>query len=259
MKTTIISLASLFLMGSSFDAKSQVLDQSQLNYEAGHSARNLPGSSTWQSFTAGITGTLSSIDQGYVNPMSGTATLNLYHGTGTGGQLLHTQGVSISGTGTFWQTFTISAPVFISAGQTYTCEVVPTQGGGLPDPYAVQISGPDDPYPAGRSSFSIIADYVFRTFVSSSVGIGTIETNAPGLRIQPNPFSTQTVLHTDTPLRNASLIVYNSQGQQVKQMDQLSGETVILQRDNLPSGFYFFQLSENNTTLHLGKLVVTDQ
>ena len=59
MKTKIIYLSVLFVMGFSFLGQSQTLDQSQLLYQGAHSARNLPGYTTWQSFTAGITGTLS--------------------------------------------------------------------------------------------------------------------------------------------------------------------------------------------------------
>ena len=44
---------------------SMVLDQSQTLYDGGTSARNLPGYSYWQSFEAGITGTLVQIEVGH--------------------------------------------------------------------------------------------------------------------------------------------------------------------------------------------------
>lgn len=191
--------------------------------------------------------------------MTGIATVKLYSGTGTSGELLYTGGGTISGTTDFWQSFAISTPVAIVAGEVYTWELIPIQGGGIPDPFAIRIAGPDDPYAGGQSSFGIDWDYTFRTYVSTTVGIGVAGTSSSSVEVYPNPFSQQTTLRSDQPLQNASLTLYNAQGQQVKQMGQISGQTVILQRDNLPSGLYFLHLSENNATRSLGKLVVADQ
>lgn len=78
------------------------------------------------------------------------------------------------------------------------------------------------------------------------------------LTIFPNPFSAQTTLHTDILLRNATLTVYNCFGQTVKQIKNISGQTVVLSRDNLTSGLYFIHLTEENRTLTIDKLVITD-
>lgn len=102
--------------------------------------------------------------------MNGTGILNIFEGTGTGGTLLYTQTVTVSGNGNFFQAFSVSAPVI--AGLVYTFQFIPIQGGGLPDPYGVQIENPGtcpggemritDPsgtYPTGF-------DMVFKTYVS---------------------------------------------------------------------------------------------
>jgi len=78
------------------------------------------------------------------------------------------------------------------------------------------------------------------------------------LSIYPNPFSTQTVLQTDILFHNATLTVYNCFGQTVKEIKNISGQTVTLQRDNLPIGLYFIQLTEDNKTITADKLVITD-
>ena len=75
--------------------------------------------------------------------------------------------------------------------------------------------------------------------------------------IFPNPFSTQTILHSDILLNNATLTVYNSFGQTVKQLKNISGQTVVLSRDNLASGLYFIRLTEGNK-MYTDKLVITD-
>jgi len=66
--------------------------------------------------------------------------------------------------------------------------------------------------------------------------------------ISPNPFSGQTTIHSDKYLENTSLTVYNSFGQIVKQIANLSGYTIIFQRNNLPSGLYYIIATQDNVT-----------
>lgn len=83
--------------------------------------------------------------------------------------------------------------------------------------------------------------------------------------ISPNPFSTQTTLHTDRTdgrqaiFHNATLTVDNYLGQTVKQLKNISGHTVTLHRDNLPSGLYFVRLIEENKTIAADRLIITDK
>jgi len=88
----------------------------------------------------------------------------------------------------------------------------------------------------------------------------SIEENAflYSVNIFPNPFSFLTTLQTDILLKNATLTVYNCFGQTVAQIKNISGQTVTLHRDNLPSGLYFVRLTEENKTIAVDKLVITD-
>ena len=79
------------------------------------------------------------------------------------------------------------------------------------------------------------------------------------LKVFPNPFSTQTVLRTDNLLHNATLTVDNCFGQTVAQIKNINGQTVTLHRDNLASGLYFVRLTEENKTIAVDKLVITDK
>ena len=93
-------------------------------------------------------------------------------------------------------------------------------------------------------------------------GTSAIEENSieNTITVFPNPFSTETVLKTDNSFKNASLTIYNSTGQVVKQMTPINseaGKTVTLFRDNLPSGLYFIRLTQNNKS-YIVKLVITD-
>lgn len=78
------------------------------------------------------------------------------------------------------------------------------------------------------------------------------------ISIYPNPFSSTTTLQTDKVFKDATLTVYNSFGQTVAQIKNLSGQTATLSRDNLPSGLYFIRLTEENKIIAVDKLVVTD-
>ncbi len=88
-------------------------------------------------------------------------------------------------------------------------------------------------------------------------------TNAPTnqtteLKIYPNPFSTQTILQTETLLKDATLIVYNSYGQSIKEIKNITGQNIIFQQDNLPSGLYFIRLTQDNKIIITNRLVITD-
>ncbi|MBI3502046.1 MAG: T9SS type A sorting domain-containing protein, partial [Bacteroidetes bacterium] len=48
-------------------------------------------------------------------------------------------------------------------------------------------------------------------------------------------------------------------GQTVKQIKNINGRTVVFSRDNLASGLYFVRLTEENKTIAVDKLVITDK
>jgi hypothetical protein len=76
--------------------------------------------------------------------------------------------------------------------------------------------------------------------------------------LYPNPFSTETVLQTDNILKNVTLTIYNSFGQTIKEMKNISGQTITLHRDNLPNGLYVIRLIQDNLVIATEKLVITD-
>lgn len=72
----------------------------------------------------------------------------------------------------------------------------------------------------------------------------------------PNPFSSQTTFHTNVPLHNATLTLYNSFGQEVKQF-VIRNSSFVIERGNLPSGLYFIRLTDDNK-IYKDKLVITN-
>ena len=152
-------------------AQSGILDQQQLLYNGGTSARTLPGYTVWQSFTAGITGTLTQIDMGFFVEMTGSGQLQILAGDGTSGQVLQTLTVPVHAvaTGITFNSWTVSVPV--QAGSVYTFNFTPNAA-TLPDPYGVAI-GTGNPYPGGvmglndpSGSYRTDFDLVFRTYVT---------------------------------------------------------------------------------------------
>jgi hypothetical protein len=67
-----------------------------------------------------------------------------------------------------------------------------------------------------------------------------------------------TTIQTNVDLKNATLTIYNSIGQKVKQVNNISGQTISLSRDNLPSGLYFIRLTEENKIIAVEQLLIID-
>ena len=78
------------------------------------------------------------------------------------------------------------------------------------------------------------------------------------LSVYPNPLLFQTTLQTDYYLHNATILLYNSLGQKVREVKNISGKTFILKRENLPVGIYFFELTQDNKSIFMDKLVISD-
>ena len=98
------------------------------------------------------------------------------------------------------------------------------------------------------------------TVFKLGVNTGVTENNVKnGFTIYPNPFSVQTVLKTGYLLHNTTLTVFNCFGQTVKQIMNISGESIIFNRENLPSGLYFVRLGEENKIVAIDKLVIVDK
>ena len=83
-------------------------------------------------------------------------------------------------------------------------------------------------------------------------------TTTNSMAIFPNPCLTQSVLRSDIFLMNATLTVYNSFGQIVKQIDRLSGRTIMFERGDLPGGLYVFRVTLDGKIISSNKLVIAD-
>jgi len=76
--------------------------------------------------------------------------------------------------------------------------------------------------------------------------------------IYPNPFSTQANLVISSPLTKVNFIIYNSLGQQVKQLQNISDQIITFHRGDLPNGMYSIHLLQDNKVVGVKKIVLTD-
>lgn len=114
----------------------------------------------------------------------------------------------------------------------------------------------------GTNSYELpclIAGYkYYNNLVKCDINTGLDNFQMKKTYFSPNPFSIQATLQTDNLLTNAILTVYNYLGQPVKEIKNISGQTVVLDRGNLSSGLYFIKLTQDNETLSKDKLLIVD-
>jgi hypothetical protein len=84
------------------------------------------------------------------------------------------------------------------------------------------------------------------------------ENNTIEVNTFPNPFSTHTIFRTGILLNNATLTVDNHLGQSVKQIENISGQSVIFSRNNFPGGLYLARLTQGSKVIATKKLVILD-
>ena len=105
---------------------------------------------------------------------------------------------------------------------------------------------------------NIIQSAFYQKQYNVNTAIVNIEKNKYDLIIYPNPFSSSTTLRTNYPLDGAILTIYNSVGQSIKQLINITGNTIKLERDELPGGLYFIQLSQDNNLIFKDKIIITN-
>ncbi len=91
-----------------------------------------------------------------------------------------------------------------------------------------------------------------------ATGIAETKKDPVSITVMPNPFSTIAVIKISERLASGVLTVYNSLGQPVKQMENLSGQTIILHREGLPNGLYFVRIIQGGKQVVSEKIMIKD-
>ena len=110
----------------------------------------------------------------------------------------------------------------------------------------------------GAAAVSNGIDFVVVRYNNNLTGDISESNTSSQISIYPNPFSNTSTLKTNNLFENATFIVFNTLGEQVSKIDNISGQTFTFYRENLEQGIYFYQLKENNIIVSENKFVITD-
>lgn len=91
---------------------------------------------------------------------------------------------------------------------------------------------------------------------TSNAGIN--ETDFISSKIYPNPFHVSATIEFGEPLQNAELQIYNLQGQKLRTMSNICGNSVRLERDGLPSGAYFIRIMHDSRVIIANRMVIIE-
>lgn len=81
-----------------------------------------------------------------------------------------------------------------------------------------------------------------------------IETASIQTTLYPNPFTTEVTFVFSNELRKAELKLFDVSGKEMRS-NIFSGKQITIQREDLPSGIYFYQLILDNRIVSSGKLI----
>ncbi|MBL4658489.1 MAG: T9SS type A sorting domain-containing protein, partial [Flavobacteriales bacterium] len=92
--------------------------------------------------------------------------------------------------------------------------------------------------------------------VNSIVGITDFNTGPRNVKISPNPFTESTLLEFENKSKeHLSLTIYDGSGRLVREYHEINTESLVIERDGLSSGSYYFQL-EGNSGRDAGKFII---
>jgi hypothetical protein len=121
--------------------------------------------------------------------------------------------------------------------------------------------------PTDHLSFTI-KDYAYHslpnTLLLAGEGSNTTGLNKQQLRnendvrIHPNPFHSLATLQHSFSLHNATLQLFNCQGENVKTIQHIAANKVLLDRKGLDAGVYFYLISEEGRKITAGRMVIAD-
>lgn len=81
---------------------------------------------------------------------------------------------------------------------------------------------------------------------------------APGAEVYPNPCSSYVTISVPTYLTNATISIYTIQGQRVREMENVNGNIITIQTNNLPIGQYDIRGTQGGKTVLTKKVLLVD-
>jgi parallel beta-helix repeat protein len=91
---------------------------------------------------------------------------------------------------------------------------------------------------------------------SASAGIADIIAGQTDVVVFPNPFESATTISLSKALNDATLKVYDLRGAAISTLKNLDGQQITLERGNLTSGIYVYEVTQAGQVMCHGKLAV---
>lgn len=135
-------------------------------------------------------------------------------------------------------------------------EEIGTEDGAGNSTMLLNYSFNDDDPKSGMSYYRLKqTDYDGKFSYSDLVNVNRDLNAMEVVRFSPNPVHTFAEIELNQNATNASLLVYNISGQVVQQNTNLSGEIILFERNDLPSGTYIYVITMENVKLS-GKFLI---
>lgn len=140
--------------------------------------------------------------------------------------------------------------------QSISPEIISTVGGFYSNASGMISFTGGEPIGEMASSSGNMITQGFEQPDISVVSVKNIALASPHLIVYPNPFSEQAVILSDLSFSSAALTLINVLGQTVATINNIRGNSIIIQRNTLAPGIYFASITQNNQVITKIKLII---
>jgi len=93
---------------------------------------------------------------------------------------------------------------------------------------------------------------------TAPIGINELVENNNYSKLYPNPFNTNATITIDDKIKlnMASVIIYDVLGKEMKRINNITSNTITIEKGDMPNGIYFYKVINNETKITTGKFIV---
>ncbi|HKR05163.1 MAG TPA: T9SS type A sorting domain-containing protein [Bacteroidia bacterium] len=125
----------------------------------------------------------------------------------------------------------------------------------MPVPNGLAIGDYDED---GKADIIVPSGYSGLIGMNLNCNVTGIEEAASPMSVNlfPNPFHSSATIIIEKNFLNATFVIYDPTGQEVMKLKSITAQKIILNRNNLPAGIYFYKLAAENKFITAGKFIV---
>lgn len=110
----------------------------------------------------------------------------------------------------------------------------------------------------GHSGNGANIDFTLARYnVDATIEVDQVSTDNSKILVFPNPFTSTMTIRTDS-VSITRITLLNAIGSVVKVVENLKESTIVLDREDLPSGLYTLRMEEDNNTIDVQRVVIID-